>query len=237
MTVPLSNAVFSNDFTASLWFKAIDYTNAWPTLLYEQNGSLGMGIVGLTSGTADPSLIGDIDASASYAPATFGWYVTRTQTIPLSTYSHVVVTKSGTNIAMYWNGQVAVTGEVVNLTTLTGQYLQIGRAPDNEDVPGNSAFHGVIDDIRIYDRALASNEVQQLYAFESQPTVALKLAVKPSFANLYLGTNYQLQISSNLNSWTNFGIPFTPTNTDMDFTNYFDTDLWGQLYFRLQTVP
>src|SRR5580704_12112208 len=29
ITVPLSNTVFSGDFTASIWFNAIDYTNAW----------------------------------------------------------------------------------------------------------------------------------------------------------------------------------------------------------------
>jgi len=103
---------------------------------------------------------------------------------------------------------------------------------------GNYAYYGGgLDDIRIYNRALSTNEVQQLYAYESQPIVSFKKAVKPSFSNLYLGTNYQLQVSTDLNTWTNNGAPFTPTNTIMDYHQYFDVDDWGQLFFRLKVSP
>lgn len=237
ITVPLSNTVFSGDFTASLWFNAIDYTNAWPTLLYEQNGSLGMGIVGQSSGTLYPNEIGDIDASSSYAPATFGWLVIRNQQIPLNTFSQVLVTKMGTNISMYWNGEVAVTGQVANLTTLTGQYLQIGRMVDNEDVPGNSAFHGVIDDVRIYNRALTASEVQQLYLIEAPAIINIQKAVYLTSPNLKVGTNYQLQVSTDLINWTNSSDVFTATNSTWRSTNYWDVANWDQLFFRFQLSP
>lgn len=111
--------------------------------------------------------------------------------------------------------------------------LAIGRDGDN----AGSFFQGTIDDIRIYNLALSSNQVQQLYVYESQPIVSLKKAVKPSFANLYLGTNYQLQVSTDLSTWTNSGSPFAPTNSVMDYPQYFDVDNWEQLFFQLQTTP
>jgi hypothetical protein len=60
-------------------------------------------------------------------------------------------------------------------------------------------------------------------------------AVKPTFNNLWVGTNYQLQVSSSLAAgFTNYGSAFTATNTSMIYPNYFDVANWNQLYFRLQ---
>jgi hypothetical protein len=99
------------------------------------------------------------------------------------------------------------------------------------------AFEGRIDDIRIYDRALSCSEVQQLYVYESGPRVDLIKAVKPSFSNLTLTTNYQLQVSADMNNWTNQGSAFTATNTSMVYPQYWDVDNWKQLFFRLQVNP
>ena len=69
------------------------------------------------------------------------------------------------------------------------------------------------------------------------PSVNLIKAVKPSFDYLFLGTNYQLQVSGDLNTWTNQGSAFTATNSSMVYTQYFDVDNWNQLFFRLQVAP
>lgn len=69
------------------------------------------------------------------------------------------------------------------------------------------------------------------------PSTALVKAVKPSFSNLFVGTNYQLQVSSSLNAWTNQGSVFTATNASMVYPQYWDVDNWGQLFFRLQESP
>jgi hypothetical protein len=104
--------------------------------------------------------------------------------------------------------------------------------------PGQSeSFAGVIDDIRIYNRALSPAEVQQLYDYESGPEVDLIKAVKPAFKKLTLTTNYQLQVSADMKTWTNHGSPFTATNTSMIYPQYWDVDNWNSLFFRLQTTP
>jgi hypothetical protein len=69
------------------------------------------------------------------------------------------------------------------------------------------------------------------------PQVGLLKAVKPSFSHLTLGTAYQLQVSADLNTWTNQGAAFAATNTSMVYPQYWDVDNWGQLFFRLQVAP
>jgi hypothetical protein len=72
---------------------------------------------------------------------------------------------------------------------------------------------------------------------QSLPVISLIKSVKPSFSYLVLGTNYQLQVSSDLITWTNQGSVFTATNSNMIYPQYFDVDNWNQLFFRLQVSP
>ena len=95
-------------------------------------------------------------------------------------------------------------------------------------------FNGAIDDIRIYNRALSTSEVRELYQYEVGPIVTLIKSVKPLFSNLTIGTNYQLQVSTDLLNWTNSGSPFTATNSSLVYPQYFDVPNWNQLFFRLQ---
>lgn len=76
-----------------------------------------------------------------------------------------------------------------------------------------------------------------VYSLSLGPTVGLAYAVKPTFSNLAIGKNYQLQVTSNLsNGFTNYGSVFTATNNSMVYPQYFDVANWNQLFFRLQ-VP
>ena len=83
----------------------------------------------------------------------------------------------------------------------------------------------------------SASEVQQLYVYESGPRLNLIRAVKPSFSNLTLTTNYQLQVSGDLSTWTNQGSAFTATNTSMIYPQYWDVENWNELFFRLQVAP
>jgi len=61
--------------------------------------------------------------------------------------------------------------------------------------------------------------------------------VTPSFNNLQLGTNYQLQVSTDLSTWSNTGPAFTATNASEVYGQPFDVGNWPQLFFRLQSAP
>jgi hypothetical protein len=118
---------------------------------------------------------------------------------------------------------------------VTNDSLTIGRG---DSATPERVFNGAIDDVRIYNRALSSNEVAQLYQIESAQFVTLNKAVWLSFSNLRNGTNYQVQVSIDLNGpFTNFGSPFTPTNVTMNYPTYWNVGDWNQLFFRLQALP
>jgi hypothetical protein len=150
-------------------------------------------------------------------------------------WTHLAMVYDGTNITLFVNG-VAVSSAPASsslyqdpeaiLNIGAYQYYYAGIVY-NDDFSG---FVGSIDDVRIYNRALSSQEVGELM---SPPIVNLVKAVTVNFSYLTVGSNYQLQVSSDLNSWTNFGTPFTATNSTMIYSNYWNVSDWNQLFFRL----
>lgn len=143
-------------------------------------------------------------------------------------------------------------------TFLTGASLYIDGVPQvNLSYYGNAAINtagtsplimgkfgdsryliGSLDDVRIFNRALSSDEVAQLYQLESAQIVNLNKAVWLSFSNLRNGTNYQVQVSTDLTgAFTNYGSPFTATNATMNYPAYWNVGDWNQLFFRLQALP
>lgn len=159
--------------------------------------------------------------------------------IALGRWYQMVGVRSGNVSRLYVDGiLVQERSPTCSTSTYTGDEPLIIGAPGYSNPQQNlHLMQGSLDDIRIYNRALSSNEVAQLYAIESGPRVDLIKAVKPSFSSLTLGTNYQLQVSGNLNTWTNQGSPFTATNTSMIYPQYWDVDNWDKLFFRLQVAP
>jgi hypothetical protein len=146
---------------------------------------------------------------------------------PSNVWFQCVCTLNGTNASIYFNGQLDKVGTGVTLGTGTGA-LTIGMI--NSAQP--SYLAGLLDDIRIYNLALSASEVAQLYAIESG-FLSIQKAVYVNTVNLSVGSNYQLQVSSDLMNWTNSGGVFTATNNYWQSTNYFDVQNWNQLFFRL----
>jgi len=158
-------------------------------------------------------------------------------------WTHLVVVKplgGGLNsVEFFVNGiQVPTVQQSDNsylFNLVTNDSLTIGRG--DSATPGR-VFDGSIDDVRIFNVALSSNEVAQLYQDESAQIVNLNKAVWLSFSNLRSGTNYQVQVSTALTgSFTNYGSPFTATNSTMNYPAYWNVGDWSQLFFRLQALP
>jgi len=168
----------------------------------------------------------------------FSYFESPTNVVPLSQWCSVSVTFTNGLIGLYLNGnRIASTNLGYKQLYPYNQWLDIGIVHRSGGTPYFSAFNGKIDDVRIYDRALSAGEVQQLYQYESGLRLSLIKAVKPSFYNLSIGASYQLQVSTDLTNWMNQGSPFTATNLNFIYPQYFDVDNWAQLFFRLQVVP
>ncbi len=76
-------------------------------------------------------------------------------TVRANTWYFITVTKSGTSYAIYLNGTNENSGTLSDID-ITG--LNIGRRSD-----GNFPFNGIIDEVRIYNRALSASEIQSHY--------------------------------------------------------------------------
>lgn len=168
----------------------------------------------------------------------FVWHWARSGLVPqTNTWYRVAGTWGQAGVCVYTNGVLAGTNAYTAPPPSYIAYNLIGRS----SWPGTS-INGRVDEVSIYNRALSALEVAEIYAAGSAgkcraPVVSLIKAVKPSFSNLILTTNYQLQVSSDLINWTNQGAAFTATNANTVYPQYWDVDNWGQLYFRLQVAP
>ena len=67
------------------------------------------------------------------------------------------------------------------------------------------------------------------------PRLKIKKAVYPDSDSLTAGLLYQLQVSADMNTWTNHGASFTATNSIWRSTDHWDVDDWNKLFFRLQS--
>jgi hypothetical protein len=78
-------------------------------------------------------------------------------TLPLNTWTHLAVTYDGSVIRLYKNGvQVSTLNYIGSILTSTGS-LSIG----GNSVWTNETFNGRIDEVRIYNGALAAAEIQK----------------------------------------------------------------------------
>jgi hypothetical protein len=93
-----------------------------------------------------------------------------TQAPPLNTWRHLCVTFTGSpgNLERLYLDGNSVASQAVGLSTGTGGVLRIGRALDVTDF-----FTGSLDDVRIYNRALGTNEIQALV---TQPNKRMQLS-------------------------------------------------------------
>jgi hypothetical protein len=129
---------------------------------------------------------------------------------------------------------------------LTSAYFQ-GNAPI---AFGPDVFEYAAPGFSIYYPSTASGwttptwpVIGNLTGYPAQPYVPLLTltlgsgAVTPSFNWLLLGTNYQLQVSTDLHTWSNVGPAFAATNASQLYPQPFGVANWNCLFFRLVSSP
>ena len=86
--------------------------------------------------------------------------VEATSALPLNTWSHIVWTQDGNGVKLYVNG--------VNkglIGTNSGEWWTNHLSAFMTNIGcGWAYFNGLIDDVRIYNRALSADEIQALYS-------------------------------------------------------------------------
>ncbi len=77
------------------------------------------------------------------------------------TWYHVALTWDGGNYVVYVDGQEKANGTYVGLDALN-TVADIGNDGRTDETGRTEAFNGLLDDVRIYDRALSEDEVAEL---------------------------------------------------------------------------
>lgn len=120
--------------------------SGWMNLIFKQDNSSGVVYVlqGSTSPAQHPSFGGSFSGTNLSAPSS----------LPLNTWSHVAGTYDGTTMKFYVNGLlVASRPQTGPIATSTGPLTIGGNVVYGEN------WNGLIDEVRIYNRALSQNEI------------------------------------------------------------------------------
>jgi len=144
----------TNNFSVSAWFNvdsacligtivckgdvpAYQSGGAYTILCVPMNGTLGFYVRGNSN-------------------ASFGYAVTA---VSVNEWTHMVGTFSDGNISIYKNGVFAANG-VLGTSTINTNNGSLGIGAEGD---GGTPFNGIIDDVAIHNRALSSEEIEQLY--------------------------------------------------------------------------
>jgi PKD repeat protein len=142
-----ANDSASLDLTAGMTLEAWVYPTAlgssWSDIIYKTTDIYFL--MGTTPQGQLPDVGGSFASTNAYGVAS----------LPLNTWSHLAGTYNGTNLQFYVNGvQVASRAQAGAIATSTGA-LSIGG-----DSTSGQFWTGMIDEVRIYNRALNSTEIQ-----------------------------------------------------------------------------
>jgi hypothetical protein len=110
-------------------------------------------------------------------------------------WHHIVVSFRGTNTSGIFLNGVYFAWETLPTTATafrSGGTFQIGSLVQ---APGGNTFSGLIDDFRIYNRALSNSEVKALYDYENTPPVQSPIIVQqPISQTINSGDNVVLSV-------------------------------------------
>ncbi len=135
----------TNAFTMEAWVRP-DTLNGWwrMVLMKEASSSFAYALYASTNAANQPS----------------GWIrgggVVGSSATPVGAWSHLATTYEGGTMRIYVNGQLAATATGIAAARDSAGALKIG----GNSIWGGEAFDGLIDDVRIYARALSQAEVQ-----------------------------------------------------------------------------
>ena len=145
---------FRGEHTVSVWVFMMAFSS-WARIIDFGNGASNDNIF------ISPSSGGNCPVTAVYSSSTCSGFLTSNIPLRLNTWTHLVHTYAGGGCRVYLNGTLANSGPCVAPSSVNRLYCYVGKSNWATD-PYLNAY---LDDLRIYNRSLNSNEVNQLLAF------------------------------------------------------------------------
>ena len=184
-----SSTISTSNFSYSLWAKPTQNTSLHGSPITFRNSGRGF------------NLYKQPDNTWSYWIGNGGWVTIGNQPITLS-WTALAFTYDGTTLKAYQNGS-QVASSTTSYLLNQSRPLRIGAGSTESNSP-NYYFKGSVDEVRIYNRALSSSEIGNLYTTES---------TLPNSPPVDLNSTVSISFTENLNTGSIIG-QFTATGID-----------------------
>jgi hypothetical protein len=175
----------------------------------------------------------------------YGFWLDSGVSVSTGQWAHLILVQNGADVSCYVNGVLE--------NSVSGVAAPVISNPDNAEIGSyrsgyNNFFDGTIDDVRIYDRALSAEEIEQIFqygeiyiAFNPDPingatvvdTNAILSWWPGKYAashNVYFGTDYNDVNDANTSSSVYMG------NFDTNSWDPCGLDLFTTYYWRIDEV-
>ena len=142
-------------------------------------------------------------------------------TLPKTCWHHIVIIRKGPEVILYHNGI-----EIKRASTINGQRVRISAENvltiGNSDCTSDGGFKGVLDEIRLYNRSLTKNNVEDLYFFPDNISTGLRFNDLKD-TTIFLGESVPIRLTetcADIFKWTpttgvdnpNIGTPIITPN-------------------------
>jgi hypothetical protein len=147
VTIPDANSLdLTSGMTLEAWVRP-SALGSWRTVVFKERP--GGNVYGLYADQGGSRPLGQVFIGSERS-------ATGTAALPLNAWTHLATTFDGAVVRLYVNGVLAGSASFAGAMAASTGVLRIG---------GNSIwgewFSGLIDEVRVYDRALAAGEIQQ----------------------------------------------------------------------------
>jgi hypothetical protein len=208
VTVADSNSLdVSSSFTLSAWVNpASSFTDFRSILVKNYKYYLYASAAG-SCGSGNP-LAGFDEQTSNNVCHTFQ--------LPINTWTHLAVTYTGSVQTLYRNGVAVATSNVTKTLSPSSGTLQIGASQFGEN------FKGVIDEVRIHNRALTNSEIQAIFLQEGGGTFSFSLANSGN-KTVVAGSSLTNSIAAALESGISQPVSFTASGLPSGATGTFSS--------------
>ena len=199
----------TTDFSIELWANFVNASGSEALVAYDHGGGLqNKWIFWLNGGILQFHINGSVGTanigSASFTPILNEWY-------------HLAITRHSTKYTFYINGNVASTNSATNSIPDATTFLTIGESE------GGFFFDGLLDEVAIYNRALSSGEIAEIYdagsAGKCVPASSPSILIEPQNVSALAGTSPQFGVVAIGSQPLSYQWWFNQTNLIANATN------------------